>query len=77
LLNLDIRDLTFWFKEAQKELVKRQLKAIQASRLAMANNDEFQRANSELERQLMELNIGKKDIIQENWKDLRILGKRK
>lgn len=76
-MNLDIRDLAFWFREAQKKLIREQLKAIQAARLAVAGNNDYKMVTTELEKQLRELDLGKKKVIKENWEELKLMRKKK
>jgi len=69
--------LSFWFKEAQKKLVEDQLKAIQASRLGMVQDKDYQMAIAEYDRQLKELKLGKDKIVESNWDDLKLMRRRK
>lgn len=75
LLNMDVRDLRFWFIEAQKKLVQDQMKRIQAARMAMAENTAYSKILSEFERQLHSLSPDGEDRIRENWQDLKQRGK--
>lgn len=52
-----------------------QLKRICAARLAMAENNVYTRAISELEMQIKELEVGRDRVIKENWEDLKNLRK--
>ncbi|NCC60056.1 MAG: hypothetical protein EOM12_03770 [Verrucomicrobiae bacterium] len=75
LLNLDLRDLMFWFRQAQKKMVQDQLKRIQAARLAMAENSSYERVCNDLEIQIHELEHGKEKVVQDNWDFLREKGR--
>ncbi len=77
MLNLDIREASFWFKQAQKKLVTEQLKNIQATRIAMARDSDYEKAVGAYESQLREIELGKEHIIKESWDDLKLMGKRK
>lgn len=69
---MDVRDLAFWFREAQKKLVSDQIKAINAARLAMdAEGREYQRVNEELQTQLKKIDKGEDRAVLENWEELR------
>lgn len=77
LINLDIRDTMFWYKEAQKKLVQDQIKRISACRMAMVKDNDYQNIISELERQLRELEMGKNKLIKSNWDSLKLIGRKR
>jgi len=69
--------MAFWFKQAQKKLITEQIKNIQATRLAMAKDSDYEKAINTYESQLRELELGKEHIVKESWDDLKLMGKRK
>jgi hypothetical protein len=71
LLNLDVRDLTYWFKAAQKKILTNRIWAIHVARLAMAADKTFTNVVGDLEGQLREIDVGKNSLIKENWDDLK------
>jgi hypothetical protein len=70
-LNFDVRDLAFWFKEAQKKLLQNQIKAIQAARYAQANNSDYQEIMTGLQSQISKIEFGEEKVVKENWNELR------
>lgn len=72
---MDIRDLVFWHREAQKKLIQDRMSAIQACRLAMAKDTSYSEIMNGLQIQLAELEYGKDKVIKESWKALKIMGR--
>lgn len=77
MLNLDIREASFWFKQAQKKLITEQIKNIQATRIAMSKDNDYEKAIGIYENQLREIELGKEYIVKESWDELKLMGKRK
>jgi hypothetical protein len=71
LLNLDVRDLMFWGKEAEKRNIKGQLDMIYAVRIGMADENGFSTNVYMLENKLKELEIGKEEMVKRNWEELK------
>jgi len=75
LLNLDVRDLAFWSREAQKKLLLDQIKAIQAARFAMAKDAAYQEIMTDLQRKIIEVDLGPINATRENWNSLKEIGR--
>ena len=48
-----------------------QMKNRQAARLAMARNEDYQKAMNELQAQIHQVECGEDKVVRENWKDLK------
>jgi hypothetical protein len=72
---MDVRDLVFWHKEAQKKLIRDRMSTIQACRLAFAKDNAYSEMMNSLQRQLNELEFGKERVVNESWKALKIMGR--
>jgi len=59
--------------EAQKKLVRDQMKHIQAARLAMADNASYSNVIAQLEMTLKEIEFGKERAAMESWGFLKKL----
>lgn len=52
---MDVRDLAFWSREAQKKLVGEQMKLIQAVRIGMAQDGDYERIIAEMDGQMNDI----------------------
>lgn len=75
LLNFDVRDQVFWFRQAQKKLIQDQIKAIQACRFAQANDSAYQEIMTGLQNQINALEFGEEKVVKESWSELRAMGR--
>lgn len=76
LLNLDMRDFSYWLKKAQKEKISEQIDRLLMTRMAMhATGTEFGRALNALRFELNKLEGIAMDIVRENWEALRLKGR--
>ncbi|MFA5456876.1 MAG: hypothetical protein WC261_04500 [Synergistaceae bacterium] len=75
MLNLDIRDLEFWMREAKKKLLKEHLLRTRAARVAMAKDKDYRNYMSEIQQQIRETDIDAEELIKENWETLKYIRK--
>ena len=75
LLNIDVRDLMFWQREAKVKNISDYIKQIQAVRIGMANQEGYSRIIGELEMQLQSLKVGREEVVKKNWDDLKLMKK--
>jgi hypothetical protein len=73
---MDIRDMMFWCREAEIKRIKEQLNMIYAVRLGFAEEVAYSSNIALLENQLNILEGKQQNIIRENWKDLKSIGRR-
>jgi hypothetical protein len=71
VLNLDVRDLSFWAREAQKKHLRDRMAMAQASRVAMAKDANYERYMNDLKHELYILERGKENIFKESWQALK------
>ena len=71
MLNLDVRDLSFWVREAHIKHLRNRMDMAQAARVAMAKNSGYERYMSELSHKLHILEHGMKDVVKESWQALK------
>lgn len=73
---MDIRDLVFWGKEAQRKVILGQMRAIQAARVAMDPGNGYRAAIKDLEGQLYSLDAGRSNVVRHAWETLKRIGRR-
>lgn len=76
MLNLDVRDLEFWHKEAQKKEIRGHVRAIQAVRVGMMEHYSYAKIIEELKMQIRVIDQGKEKIVKNSWTDLKKIGRR-
>ena len=74
MLNLDVRDLEFWHKEAQKKEIAEHIKAIQAVRVGMGDQSYYTQVLEDLKMQIRFIDHGKENVIKSNWNELKKIG---
>jgi len=75
-LNLDMRDFSYWLKEAQKNKISVQIDRLLMARFSMhAKGTEFGQAINKLRFELAKLEGIAMEIVQENWDALRLKGR--
>jgi len=73
LMAMDVRDLYFWARCAQKERLLRFLEQIQAARIAMSTDDYYSQQVSQLLSKIREYDGGKDKVVSDNWEHLKTL----
>lgn len=76
MLNLDIRDLSFWAREAQKKHLRDRMAMTQAARVAfVGSNSDYSRYMTDLKHDLYILERGHDNVFKENWQALKDIGR--
>jgi hypothetical protein len=71
VLNLDVRDLYFWAREAQKKHLRDRMAMAQSSRVAMNKDANYERYMNDLKHELDILERGKENVFKESWQVLK------
>lgn len=72
---MDVRDLYFWARRAQREKLAQFLERIQAARIAMATDEYYTTEVTQLMGKLREYDGAKPKTIEDTWEHLQILKK--
>jgi len=75
VLNLDVRDLSFWAREAQKKHLRDRIIMAQSMRVAMAKDSGYQSYLSDLSHSLAMLERGEEAVVKESWQSLKDMKK--
>jgi len=73
LLNLDIRDLIYWTREAKKKRIINQIDQLNSVRISTnASNEDYMRLINNLESRLYQAEGVLNKLVQQNWENLKI-----
>jgi len=77
LINLDIRDLKFWYKEAQILKIRRQIRDTQCVRAAQLKSEDYKMTVNQLNEQIGNIIDGKEQTVGRNLDDLKLIHRQK
>jgi hypothetical protein len=74
-LNLDVRDFTFWLREAERKVLNEKISDLRLSRMAWADADYVQDELNMYQQALYELSGSMQQKIQSVWEEMKLKGK--